>query len=95
MHQLIDEAGYSNDIIITSSIYDSIYADIKADPVIIKWYNDNLIEVLTTQYLVTEVVHNEAAVDIGLDWANVYTLPNNATIDEISIILESLCITTS
>ncbi len=90
MHQLIDEAGYSNDIIITSTIYDSIYTEIKADPVIIKWYNDNLIEVLTTQYLVTEVVHNEAAVDIGLDWANVYTLPNNATIDEISIILESL-----
>ena len=94
MHQLIDEAGYSNDIIITSTIYDAIYAEIKADPVIIKWYNDNLIEVLTTQYLVTEVVHNEAAVDIGLDWANVYTLSNNATIDEISIILESLCITT-
>ena len=94
MHQLIDEAGYSNDIIITSTVYDSIYTEIKADPVIIKWYNDNLIEVLTTQYLVTEVVHNEAAVDIGLDWANVYTLQNNATIDEISIILESLCITT-
>ena len=89
MHQLIDEAGYSNDIIITSTVYDSIYTEIKADPVIIKWYNDNLIEVLTTQYLVTEVVHNEAAVDIGLDWANVYTLPNGASIKDITSILES------
>ena len=39
MHYLIDEAGYTEDIQIVSSIYDSIYLHVKCDATIIKWVN--------------------------------------------------------
>ena len=58
MHYLIDEAGYSEDIQIVSSIYDSIYIHLKCDAEIIKWVNDNIIPLMTKDFVTDIIVHN-------------------------------------
>jgi len=93
LHRRIDAAGLSSDILCVSTIYDSIYWQVTADFTIIKWLNDNLIEVMLTPYLDPQIVVNEAACDIGLDWATMVTLPHNASIDEINAALSSLKVT--
>jgi DNA polymerase-1 len=83
MHQLIDQAGYSNDIFITSSIYDSIYYCVRDNPVIIKWLNDTLIPVMETKYMEGQILDNSVDLEIGPSWAKLYKLPHNADIETI------------
>lgn len=89
MHQLIDKAGYENDIYITSTIYDSIYAEVRKDPEIIKWYNDNIVGIMETDFMVKQTVHNEARLEIGTDWANLTELNKNASVKEIQEVIAS------
>lgn len=83
MHQLIDEAGLTNDIQCTSTIYDSIYFIVRKDSHIIKWLNDNIVPLITTDFMENQTIHNEAAGEIGLDWASLFHVPNNASLPEI------------
>lgn len=83
MHQLIDEAGLSQDIYITSSIYDSIYFEVRDDPKIIQWLNNNLIPVMEQDFIENQIVHNSVDLEIGTSWANLVTLPHNADIETI------------
>lgn len=75
---------------VQSTIYDSIYTHPVKDPEVIKWVNDNLIEVMTVQYLEEETVHNEAESEIGLNWAELHKISNGATVDEIKEVLKDL-----
>ena len=75
---------------VQSTIYDSIYTQTYRDPEIIKWVNDNLIEVMTVQYLENEQIHNEAEGLIGLNWADLYKVPNNASIQQVKEVLALL-----
>lgn len=86
LHQLIDEAGYQNDIIITSSIYDSIYFCIRDDAKIIKWLNDVIVPVMETKYMAGQILDNSVDLEIGPDWYELYKLPHNAPVEEISAI---------
>ncbi len=90
MHQLIDAKGYQDDVKIISTIYDSIYFEVKKDAAIIKWVNDNLIDVMLTDFMEDQAIKNEAESDIGYDWADMVTIPNNATTEEISAVLADL-----
>jgi hypothetical protein len=90
MHILIDKAGYSNDILCISSVYDSIYYEVENDPVVVKWLNDTLIEVMTQDYMHNQRIKNAAEMDIGPDWKSLTTLPNNATLDQITQVMEKL-----
>lgn len=83
MHQLIDEAGLSQDIYITSSIYDSIYFEVRDNPETIKWLNDNLIPVMEQDFLENQIVHNSVDLEIGTSWAKLTTLPHNADVETI------------
>jgi hypothetical protein len=83
MHQLIDQAGYSQDIYITSTIYDSIYFEVRDNPEIIQWLNNTLIPVMETDFLENQIVHNSVDLEIGTSWANLVTLPHNADIETI------------
>lgn len=85
---LIDEANLTNDIQVTSTIYDSIYFICKDNPSTIKWLNDNLIPTMLAPFMQDQTVQNEANLDIGPDWATLYTLPNNATLDQIQETLD-------
>ena len=90
MHQLIDEKGLENDVKVISTIYDSIYLEVTEDPAIIKWVNDNLIATMLVDFMEDQIIHNEAESDIGYNWADMVRIPNNASIEDIKKVLDSL-----
>lgn len=83
IHRLIDEAGLQEEIQVTSSIYDSIYFIIKDDPEVIKWLNDRIVPIMEQDYMEDQTIRNEARLEIGPDWSELYELPENADIDTI------------
>ena len=83
LHQLIDDAGMEKDVIITSTIYDSIYLEIRDNPETIKWVNDRIVPIMEQDFMEEQIVHNSADLEIGPDWAELYTLPHNASIQQI------------
>ena len=76
---LAKEAGLQNDIEIVSSIYDSIYFHVTEDVDVIKWLNDNLIPIMTKDFLKNTIVHNEAELECGYNWSDTVSIPNNAS----------------
>lgn len=80
---LVKEQGLENDIEIVSSIYDSIYFHVRNDITVIKWLNDNLIPIMTKDYLKDIIVHNEAEMEIGFNWADTVIVRNGASLEEI------------
>lgn len=86
----IEQENLQDYVQVQSTIYDSIYTQTYRDPEIIKWVNENLIEVLTVQYLQDEEIHNEAKGEIGLNWSDLYKIPNNASIQQIEEVLALL-----
>lgn len=91
LHRRIDQTFVSPDIIqITSTIYDSIYGIALADVDVLKWLNDNIVDILVKDFMVDQIVHNEAQLEIGLDWASLHPLPIHATKDNIHDTLTAL-----
>ena len=91
LHRRIDQTFVSPDVIqVTSSIYDSIYGIVVDDPLVIKWLNDTLVEILVKDFMVDQTVHNEAQLEIGLDWASLHPLPIQASTVEIRQVLTSI-----
>jgi hypothetical protein len=86
----IEQENLEKYVQVQSTIYDSIYTQTYRDPEIIKWVNENLIEVMTVQYLQDEEIHNEAEGEIGLNWADLHKIPNNASIQQIEEVLAVL-----
>lgn len=90
LYSLIDEKGYTDNIEIISSVYDSIYLHVDADPVLIKWVNDTIIPILTTDFLEDIIVHNQAEGELGFDWYNTIKISNNASFEEITETINKL-----
>lgn len=90
MHALIDEAGLQNDVRITSTIYDSIYLEIRDNPEVIKWVNDRIVPILEQDFMENQVVKNSADLEIGTSWAALQTLPHNASTEQIIQVLKKL-----
>jgi hypothetical protein len=86
----IEEEGLEDHVEVQSTIYDSIYTHNTRDAEILKWVNDNLVEVLTVQYLEDQVVPNAAKGEIGPNWADLHKLSNGASIDEIKEVLKGI-----
>jgi hypothetical protein len=84
------EVGLENEVQVISTIYDSIYSQVIRDPEILAWVNDTLVEILTVPYLENQVIPNEASGDIGLNWADLHKIQNNASVEEIAEILKEL-----
>ena len=90
INELIDEAGYQNDIRIMASIYDSLYYSVTPDPTIIKWLNDIIIPIMTQPYIVDEAIHNEAEGEVGDSFSNLIPIPNNCSIEYIKGVLDDI-----
>ena len=90
LHQLIDAAGLQDDILVISTIYDSIYFQVTDNARIIKWLNDMIIPIMTKDFMTDQTVHNDADLEVGLDWASLKRIPHNATVKDIAGILKSL-----
>ena len=86
----INKAGYAQDILPVNTIYDALYFEIREDPKIIKWLNDTLIPIMTTQLFEEEFVPNVANLDIGKNLGEQYELPHNATIKQINETLQKI-----
>lgn len=83
---LINASPYRDNIRLSNSIHDCIYAIVKNDADTIKFYNDTLIKCMAWQedpLLVSNDIKLSAAVDYGKSWDKQYTLKNNATLEEI------------
>jgi len=90
MHQLIDSNGYDKDIQCIATIYDSIYYIVRKDAKIIKWLNDNLIKCMSKDFLKDQIVPNTAESEIGLNWADLHEIPNNASVEVINETLKEV-----
>ena len=91
IHRRIDMAlKYPNDIQVTATIYDSIYGIARINAELIKWLNDNIVEIMIKDFVVDQVVKNEAALELGTDWSNMIELPNDVTEEQISDVLKQL-----
>lgn len=88
MNHLIEENNLSKDVEIISTIYDSIYLHITDNIEVIKWVNDTIIPILTTDPFEDTIIHNEAEGVIGYNWYDILPVPNNASSDEIRKIRE-------
>ncbi len=86
----IREENLENEIQVCSTIYDSIYNYVVKDAEVVKWTNDNLIEVMTVQYLQEEIIHNEAEGEVGNNWADLHKIKNNASVEEVQEVLNML-----
>ena len=80
INTLIKEHKLEDKINVISSIYDSIYFYVYENPFIIKWLNDNLIPIMTKDFLKNTIVKNAAELEIGYNWADTVAIPNNASI---------------
>jgi hypothetical protein len=91
IHYQIDKAGYKDDIIVTSTIYDSIYFDVKDDPTVVKWLNDTIIPIMSKDFMIDQPIHNDCDLCVGTAWSvEDIELPHNATLDEITQTLTKL-----
>ena len=91
LHHRIDETFVSSDTIqVTSTIYDSIYGICLDHPEALKWLNDNIVPILVKDFIEDQIVKNEAQLEIGVNWADLQTIPLNATLDDCESILKSL-----
>lgn len=90
IHTLIDEQEYADDIFVTSTIYDSIYFCVKRNASTIKWLNDTIVPIMCKDYMVDQIVPNNAIGEIGPDWADLHQLSQNATIEEIQNLLKEI-----
>lgn len=79
MNKLIVDKGMEKDIQIVSTIYDSIYIHAREDAKIIKWINDTIIPILTTDFITDIIVHNEAEGEIGYNWYDTVKVANGAS----------------
>lgn len=90
LHYLIDKAGYQNDIFVTATIYDSIYMEVRADPVVIQWLNNTIVPIMETDFMVNQIIKNEASLEIGPSWADLHNLPHEASLETIKKVI-SIC----
>ena len=83
----IEEAGYGTRILPVNMIHDAGYFLVENNPECIKFLNDVLIEEMRWNddiKIKSKDVPMSASLDIGIAWSDMTTLPNNATIEEIT-----------
>jgi len=87
---LIEENGYDEDVILITTIHDSVYMYIREDTAIIKWVNENLIREMVKDLFPNQLISNDAELDIGYAWSQHETISKTATEAEIAEVLTRL-----
>ena len=88
--ELTKSKGMHNKAKVFNAVYDAIYVEADNNPETIKWVNDNLIPLMIQQYLEQEDIPNAAECDVGFNLAEMQTIPNNASIEQIEEALQTL-----
>ena len=87
---LIEDSGLDDDIIMITTIHDSVYMYIREDIKIIKWVNENLIREMVKDLFPNQQISNDAELDIGYAWSQHETISKTATEEEITEVLTKL-----
>lgn len=82
--------GNPHNIMGLNIIHDALYYELDNTPEGIKWVNDNLIPIMTRDFLHNQTVHLRAEIDIGYNQKDMITLSNNADLTEINEALMKL-----
>jgi len=82
-NHLLTDLNLHDDIKIISSIYDSIYIHMKNDVKLIQFVNNNIIPIITKDFIKNQIVPNKAEGEIGYNWYDTIKISNNANIEEI------------
>jgi DNA polymerase-1 len=92
LQKRIEKAGLETKIKLINNIYDAQYYMVVPEPKIIKWLNDNLIECMLEPYYEMKdfAVKNEAELEIGKSFIAEEEIPNNATLEEVTEILQKV-----
>lgn len=85
----IELQGFTDDVAVISTIYDSIYIQTRNDPSVIKWVNDTLIGIMTADYVANQQVKLKSNLDVGVSWYKMKELTNNASLEEIKEVLST------
>ena len=89
----IEEAGYALTILPINMIHDAGYFLVKDDPECVKFLNDVLIEEMEwndDDKIRSTDVPMSASLEIGKSWDKQHKLPNGATIEEITDVINGL-----
>jgi len=86
----VEKNNLSDDIKVHSTIYDSIYIYVRKNAEIIKWLNDTLVPIMNVDYMTEAKVPNECVGELGTSWASLDRLENNASIENIKLLLANL-----
>jgi DNA polymerase I-like protein with 3'-5' exonuclease and polymerase domains len=87
IHYRIDQEGLNDSIKCVSTIYDSIYFEVEANPEVIHWLNNNIVEIMIKDFMEDQIVPLEAEGEIGKTFNPIASIPNNSTVKEIESIL--------
>jgi len=90
LHYRLKENNLIDNIKVNATIYDAIYGIVKKDSETIKWLNDNIVEIMTKDFLKNQIVKNEANLEIGTSWSSLIELQNNTSIEDIDKILKEI-----
>lgn len=83
VNERIKEDGLEDDIQCISTIYDSIYYNCRNDAKIIQWLNVELVKAMVVPFMEDQVVQNDANMEIGPNWAELYELEQDASQEDI------------
>lgn len=89
----IEDGPYRYDIFLVNQIHDAIYFIWKDDPVITHWLNNVVVKEMSWQEdpaIMSDDVKLGAEMDIGFSWDKLQTIPNNASVEDIKAIRETL-----
>lgn len=88
MHRRIDQSNA--DLFTIATIYDSIYYCVREDATTIKWLNDNIVPLITQDWMINQAIPNAAEGAIGRNWADLHRIPNGASLEQINDVLSNL-----
>jgi len=92
-NERIEANGYGTSILPINMIHDAGYFLVKDDPATIQFLNNTLIEEMEWNdhpLIKSDDVPMRASLEIGQSWAELFTLPNHATIKEIEDVLHTI-----
>ena len=85
--ELVEKHGLQKDIRVHATVYDSIYLFFRKDTEVLKFVNTHLLKFMCQPYE-GQIVPNDAALDIGLSWANLKEIPKDGEVDYKEILKE-------
>ncbi|MDA3807805.1 MAG: DNA polymerase [Thiomicrorhabdus sp.] len=89
----IEASEYVNDILVLNTIHDAVYYLARNDAKVIQFLNVTLIEEMEWNELTpikSDAIPMTAQLDVGKSWDKQVTLENNASIEEITNLLNTL-----